>query len=40
MVLRHQFAHHLNGTLEVEALSRAHVQLKRYVIQFLLTVDP
>lgn len=39
MVLRHQFAHHFNGTLEVEALPRAHVQLKSDLIQFLLAVD-
>lgn len=38
MVLRHQFAHHLNGTFKVEAFSRTHAQLKCYFIQFLLAV--
>lgn len=29
MVLRHQFAHRFNGALEIQALSRMHVQFKR-----------
>ncbi len=39
MVLHHQFTHHFNGTFEIEPLPRAHVELKRYLIQFLLAVD-
>lgn len=39
MVLRHQLAHHFDGTLEVEALSRPHIQPKRDLIQFLQAMD-
>ncbi len=39
MVLRHLLAHHFDGALEVEALLRANVQLKRDLIQFWLAID-
>lgn len=39
MAFRHLLTHHLNGTLEIEALSRAHIQLKRDLIQLILAID-
>lgn len=38
MVLRHQFVHHLNGTLEVEVLSRAYIEFKSNCIHFILAL--
>ncbi len=36
--LLHHLPHNFDGALEVEALTRSHVQLQRYGIQFLLAV--
>ena len=36
--LLHHFTHYFDGALEVEALTRTHVQLQSYGIQLLLAV--